>query len=95
MLWDGLHSLPKVRVYGPPPGQPRTPTLSFTIDGIHPDDIARQLASKGLFASNGDFYAVTCIERLGCTDGVVRIGCAAYTTDEEVVHLLDEVARMA
>src|SRR5207247_670352 len=62
MLWDGLISLPKVRVYGPPPGQPRTPTVSFTIEGIHPDDIARRLASKALFASSGDFYALTCIE---------------------------------
>ena len=94
MLWDGLTSLPKVRVYGPPPGKPRTPTVSFTIEGIHPDDIARQLAKKALFASNGDFYATTCIERLGCPDGVVRIGCAAYTTDEDVVRLIEEVARM-
>jgi cysteine desulfurase family protein (TIGR01976 family) len=91
MLWDSLTSLPKVRVYGPPPSQPRTPTISFTIDGIHPDDIARRLSSKGLFASNGDFYATTCIERLGCPDGVVRIGCAVYTTDDEVARLLEEL----
>ena len=95
MLWDGLTSLPKVRVYGPPPDQPRTPTVAFTIDGVHPDDIARALAGKGLFASNGDFYALTCIERLGCTDGVVRIGCAAYTTDDDVRRLVDEVAAIS
>jgi len=95
MLWDGLTSLPKVRVYGPPPSEPRTPTVSFTIDGIHPDDIARHLAAAGLFCSNGDFYAMTCIERLGCPDGIVRVGCAAYTTDEEVVRLVDEVSIIA
>src|SRR5207249_4746564 len=95
MLWDGLTSLSNVRVYGPPPSQPRTPTIAFTIGGTHPDDIARRLASDALFASNGDFYALTCIERLGCPDGVVRIGCAAYTTDEEVARLVDEVARIA
>lgn len=95
MLWDGLTSLPKVRVYGPPPGEPRTPTVSFTIDWIHPDDIARQLAAKALFASNGDFYATTCIERLGCPDGVVRIGCAAYTTDDDIARLLDVLPAIA
>jgi cysteine desulfurase family protein (TIGR01976 family) len=84
MLWDGLTRIPKVRVYGPPPSQPRTPTVSFTIDGVHPDEIARRLAAAGLFCSNGDFYAATCIERLGCPDGIVRVGCACYTTDEEV-----------
>lgn len=89
MLWDSLTRLPKVRVSGPPPGEPRTPTVSFTIEGIHPDDISRQLAAKALFASNGDFYATTCIARLGCPDGVVRIGCAAYTTDDDIARLLD------
>jgi len=93
-LWNGLTARSDIRVYGPPPGQPRTPTVSFTIDGIHPDDIARKLADEGLFASNGDFYALTCIERLGCPDGVVRIGCAAYTTDEDIERLLDTVGRI-
>lgn len=91
MLWDGLASLPRVRVYGPPPSQQRTPTVSFTIDGIHPDDIARRLAAAALFCSNGDFYAATCIERLGCPHGIVRVGCACYTTDDEVVRLVEEV----
>ncbi|MDP9362059.1 MAG: cysteine desulfurase-like protein [Acidobacteriota bacterium] len=95
MLWDGLTSLPKVRIYGLPPSEPRTPTVSFTIDGVHPDDIARSLAGKALFASHGDFYALTCIERLGCADGVLRVGCAAYTTDDDVHRLLDEIARIA
>ncbi|HXH41280.1 MAG TPA: cysteine desulfurase-like protein [Thermoanaerobaculia bacterium] len=88
-LWDGLIALPKVRVYGPPPGEPRTPTVSFTIESVHPDDVARQLASAALFCSNGDFYATTCIERLGCPDGVVRVGCAAYTTDDDIARLLE------
>ena len=95
MLWDGLTSLPRVKVYGPPPSEPRTPTVSFTIDGIHPDDIARRLASAALFCSNGDFYAATCIERLGCPDGIVRVGCACYTTDEEVERLVEEVGAIA
>jgi selenocysteine lyase/cysteine desulfurase len=94
MLWDGLTRLPRVKVHGPPPSEPRTPTVSFTIDGIHPDHIARDLAAAGLFCSNGDFYAVTCIERLGCPDGIVRVGCAAYTKDEEVAQLVEAVGRM-
>ncbi len=94
MLWDGLTRLPKVHVYGPPPSQPRTPTVSFTIEGVHPDEIARRLASSGLFCSNGDFYAATCIERLGCPDGIVRVGCACYTTDDDVERLVAEVSKI-
>ena len=32
-MWHGLASLPGVRLFGPPPGRPRTPTLSFTVEG--------------------------------------------------------------
>jgi selenocysteine lyase/cysteine desulfurase len=35
--------------------------------------------------SNGDFYAMTAARRLGHgDDGLVRLGCAAYTLDDDV-----------
>lgn len=93
MLWDGLSSIARVRVYGPPPSQPRTPTVSFTIDGFTAEDVARSLAERALFASHGDFYAATLVQQLG-VEGLVRIGCACYTTDEEITRLLTEVERL-
>ena len=49
-------------------------------------------AERGLFLSHGDFYATTAVERLGLSrEGLVRIGCACYTTDEEIDRLLDGV----
>ena len=57
--------------------------------------MARELASRGLFVSNGDFYATTVIERLGhASDGVVRVGCACYTTADEVDRLVGAVGEM-
>jgi cysteine desulfurase family protein (TIGR01976 family) len=91
-MWNGLASIRGVRMYGLPPGNPRTPTVSFTVDGVVSDDVARALARRGVFVSNGDFYATTVIERLGHTsDGVVRAGCACYTTPEEVDRLIEGV----
>ena len=91
-MWNGLASIRGVRLYGLPPGNPRTPTVSFTVDGVVSDDVARALARRGVFVSNGDFYATTVIERLGhATDGVVRAGCACYTTPDEVDRLIDGV----
>ena len=44
--------------------------------------------SHGVFVSHGDFYAATVVERLGQTPhGLVRAGCACYTTPEEVERL--------
>jgi selenocysteine lyase/cysteine desulfurase len=59
------------------------------------DDVARTLARRGLFVSNGDFYASTVIERLGqSAEGVVRVGCSCYTTSEEVERLLEAVKEL-
>jgi selenocysteine lyase/cysteine desulfurase len=95
-LWSGLQALDGVTVYGPPPSEPRTPTVSFTLRGVSSEDVARALAEQAVFASNGDFYATTAVTRLGhAADGVVRAGCACYTTLDEVERLLGGVGALA
>ena len=95
-LWTGLEGLEGVRLYGPPPGRPRTPTVGFTVRDRTTDDVATALAADGVFVSNGDFYATTVVERLGLTaSGLVRAGCACYTTSDEVDRLVDGVRRLA
>lgn len=91
-MWTGLSAIDRVTMYGVAPGAPRTPTMAFSVEGMHSDDVARALAERAIFASNGDFYATTVIERLGhAADGVVRAGCACYTSEEEVDRLVEAV----
>ncbi|HEV7765172.1 MAG TPA: cysteine desulfurase-like protein [Thermoanaerobaculia bacterium] len=92
-LWDGLTSLPNVKVYGPPPSQPRTPTVSFRVDGMDSHDVARKLTESAIFASSGDFYASTVCDRYGI-ENLLRVGCGCYTTDTEVARLLAAVAAL-
>src|SRR5207245_10806966 len=33
-LWNGLREIERVRLYGPPPGTERTPTIAFTVNGL-------------------------------------------------------------
>ena len=88
-LWNGLSGISGVRLYGPEPGTPRTPTVAFTVRDHGSDDVARALGRAGVFVSNGDFYASTVVERLGLgAGGLVRAGCACYTTDAEVDSLI-------
>ena len=95
-LWDGLTSIDGVDLYGPSLDKPRTPTVAFTVNGVSSTEVARKLAALGIFASDGDFYAMTVMERLGrAKDGVVRAGCACYTTAEEVNRLVDAVREIA
>jgi len=49
-------------------------------------DGAQGLSDRwGVFVSHGDFYASTIVAQLGhADDGLVRAGCACYTSDDEV-----------
>ena len=94
-LWDGIGEIRHARRFGLPPDQRRSPTLAFRVDGMTSDDVAVALAERGLFVSHGDFYAATVIERLGVgPDGVVRVGCSAYTNDEEIDRVIEAVAEL-
>jgi len=95
-LWDGLGALPGVTRFGPPPNRPRTPTAAFTVHGTDSATVTRALAAQGVFVSHGDFYASTIVAQLGHgKDGLVRAGCACYTSAEEVDRLLAGVAALA
>jgi len=94
-LWGGLSALRGVTMYGPTPDQPRTPTVSFTMRGRNSREIAEHLATRALFVSHGDFYAATIVELLGhAADGLLRVGCACYTSAEEVERLIAAVAEL-
>jgi cysteine desulfurase family protein (TIGR01976 family) len=91
-LWNGLAEIDGVTLYGPRPGTPRTPTVSFRVDGHPAETVTRYLVPRGLYVSHGDFYATTVARRLGYEqDGFVRVGCACYTSTSEVARLVDGV----
>lgn len=90
-LLASLEQIDGVRIFGPPPGTPRTPTVAFTVEGYTPRQIAERLAEEEIYVWDGDFYASTVIERLGLarSGGVVRAGLAPYVAEEDVERLLE------
>ena len=92
----GLGAIPGVTVHGPGLDMPRTPTVSFSVAGRTSDEVALALADRAVFVSNGDFYATTLVGKLGHAGaGVVRAGCACYTTMGEAERLLEGVKALA
>jgi len=87
-LWTGLADIEGVNLYGPRPESRRTPTVAFTVARYSAEAVAQALADRGVFVSCGDFYATSVVERLGLPQGLVRAGCACYTSAEEVDRLL-------
>jgi cysteine desulfurase family protein (TIGR01976 family) len=95
-LWGGLSAIDGVTVYGPPPTGARTPTVSFTVRNVPSSKVAASFAERGVFVSHGDFYATTIVERLGLgEEGLVRAGCACYTTGGEVERLVEGVRKLS
>jgi cysteine desulfurase family protein (TIGR01976 family) len=94
--WKGLSSIAGVRLYGPTPDKPRTPTVCFSVEGVPSEVVVRHLAERAVFATHGDFYASTVVERLGhARDGLVRAGCACYTSESDVDRLVEGVRAIA
>ncbi len=95
-LWNALGAIDGVRLLGPPPEAPRTPTVSFTLGDRPSSEVSRRLAERGVFASHGDFYAATVARRLGVSEqGMVRVGCACYTTEDEVDRVVEGIGEIA
>ncbi|CAG0928550.1 cysteine desulfurase / selenocysteine lyase [Thermoflexales bacterium] len=71
----------------------RVPTVSFTLDGWHPRDVAAALDKHNLYVWDGNYYALAVTERLGLEDkgGMVRVGAAHYNTLAEVNKLVEAV----
>lgn len=66
----------------------RVPTVSFTLEGRNPRDIAEALGKAGFYVWDGNYYALAVTERLGieASGGMVRVGAAHYNTVDEIVR---------
>ncbi len=74
----------------------RVPTVSFTLEGHHPEALARGFAAKNIFVWSGHNYAIEPVTRMGLMDagGVLRVGLAHYNTQDEVHSLLEALHGM-
>ncbi len=99
VLIGGLQKIPDIKIYGITDKaklNQRVPTISFTMAGLTPREVAKRLAGENIFVWDGHFYAVATIERLGLASqgGIVRVGLCHYNTPEEVEVLLGELSKM-
>ena len=94
-LLAGLHSFPHVKMHGPPDLVDRTPTVSFTVTGHTPDEVAAHLATRNIAVWSGNYYAVETMAALGLSaTGAVRAGVSCYTSAEDVDRLLVAVGEL-
>jgi len=74
----------------------RTALVLFSVAGLPPAQVYRELGAAGVNAPAGTFYAVECARWLGLGDaGAARAGLAPYSDAEDVDRLLDAVDGLA
>ena len=74
----------------------RTPTYAIELDGFSARRLATELGDRGIYVTDGNYYAVEVMNSLRRADGgLVRIGFLHYTTDDEVDRLLEALHDLA
>jgi len=84
-----VESVPGTRIYGITDMDrldERVPTVSFTVEGKDPEQLADEIGRHGIYVWNGHNYALAIVERLGLLDagGMIRVGPVHYNTLDEL-----------
>jgi cysteine desulfurase/selenocysteine lyase len=83
---DLLAGIDGVRVYGPADVQRRSGAVSFTLEGVHPHDIATILDERGVCVRAGHHCAQPLMRRLD-VPATARASVYVYTTGEDLEAL--------
>jgi cysteine desulfurase/selenocysteine lyase len=86
----GMEALPGLTIHGNAPG--KAAVISFTVDGIHPHDIATFLDAEGIAIRTGHHCCQPLMEHLGVT-ATARASFAFYNTIEEVDRLVEALRK--
>ena len=97
-ILEKLSSDSRIRLYGVPCGtnDEKIPLFSFTVSGVHHEDLALILDKMGIAVRSGQMCAEPLMNRFGVT-GMLRVSLAPYNTMEEAeyfVKCLDKAINM-
>ncbi|MCA1916112.1 aminotransferase class V-fold PLP-dependent enzyme [Methanospirillum hungatei] len=83
-LIEGLHTIERVRVYASRNPETRIGVVSFTVEEMHPHEIAQRLDEHDILVRSGHHCCQPLMNALNLPDGTVRVSIAHYNTREEI-----------
>jgi cysteine desulfurase/selenocysteine lyase len=84
---ERLSAVPSLRIQGPLDAADRGALVSFTLDGIHPHDVAEILGAQGVCIRAGHHCAQPLMKRFG-VGATSRASFAVHNTHEDVDRLI-------
>ncbi len=88
-LLDFFRNDERIRLYGVPRGtiDEKIPLFSFSVQGVHHEDLALILDKMGVAVRSGQMCAEPLMDRFGVT-GMLRVSFAPYNTMEEAEYFV-------
>ena len=88
-LLEVLSQDERITLYGVPRGtsEDKIPLFSFTVKGVHHEDLALILDKMGIAVRSGQMCAEPLMDRFGVT-GMLRVSVAPYNTMEEAQYFV-------
>jgi cysteine desulfurase/selenocysteine lyase len=88
-----LGAIPGITVYGPPASVDRGAVVAFSVEGLHPHDVAALLDQEGIAVRGGHHCAQPLMRAYGIT-GTARASFSVYTSPEDVSILAHALAAL-
>ena len=88
-LLDYFRKDERIRLYGVPRGtnEEKIPLFSFSVKGVHHEDLALILDKMGVAVRSGQMCAEPLMDRFGVT-GMIRVSFASYNTLDEAEYFV-------
>jgi cysteine desulfurase/selenocysteine lyase len=88
-LLEYFQSDERIRLFGVPRGtsDEKIPLFSFTVNGVHHEDLALILDKMGIAVRSGQMCAEPLMDRFG-VNGMLRVSVAPYNTMEEAEYFV-------
>ena len=90
LAFGALTSIPGIHIIGSQDPSEHCGILSFTVDGVHPHDIAAILDGDGVCIRAGHHCAQPLLAHLGVRSSS-RASLAFYNTEEDIARLADSL----
>ena len=99
-LIEVIESVPGTRIHGITDRDrlyERVPTVSFTLEGRRPEEVAEAIGRENIYVWNGHNYALAIVERLGLLEagGMIRVGPVHYNTLDEIARFGEVLQKVA
>ncbi len=93
LMMDGLKKIPHINFVGPDNAEKRAGIITFTVDGVHPHDVATLLSDEHIAIRAGHHCAQPLQAYLNIPASA-RASLYFYNTEEEVQIFLQKVANL-